>query len=87
MAGRSWLQHIIESNLPYYSIIIPLSGLQMIPLSSQFRPGAVRSKDVFDGFLRQIPYLRLGQIKCFSCQLVLLGKVCCKNTLIISLPT
>lgn len=56
----------------------------MIPLLPQFRLGAVRSKDVADGFRRQIPHLRLGQIKCFSCQLVLLRKVCCKNTLIIS---
>lgn len=56
----------------------------MIPFPPQFRPGAVRSRDVVDGFIRQIPYLSLGQIKRFSCQLVLLGKVCCKNTLVIS---
>lgn len=56
----------------------------MIPLPPQFRPGAVRSKDVVDGFIRQIPHLSLGQVKCFSCQLVLLRKLCCKNTLIIS---
>lgn len=57
----------------------------MIPLPPQFRLGAVRSKDVVDGFISQIPHLRLGQIECFSCQLVLLRKVCCKNTLIIGL--
>lgn len=26
----------------------------MVPLPPQFRPGAVRSKDVVDGFIRQI---------------------------------
>lgn len=57
----------------------------MTPLLPQVSFGAVRSKDVADGFIRQIPHLRLGQMKCFSRQLVLLRKACCKNTLIISL--
>lgn len=60
-------------------------GLQMTPLLLQVSLGAVRSKDVADGFVRQIPHLRLGQMKCFSRQLVLLRKVCSKNTLIIRL--
>ena len=56
----------------------------MTALLLQVSLGAVRSKDVADGFVRQIPHLRLGQMKCFSRQLVLLRKVCSKNTLIIS---
>lgn len=86
-AGRSRLSYILESSSPHYSLKMEHFWLQMIPLLPQIRLGAVRSKDVADGFIRQIPHLRLGQMKCFSCQLVLLRKVCCKNTLIIGLPT